>query len=125
MKIQEPIKQIHAEQLDELLKRKTHRIIDVRPPEAISTQGSIPGAINLPHDVIDTEYEKFARGQNNYFNTDKPLLFCCTGGVMSYSAALKIRDKGVEEVCNLEGGHSAWKKLRSEFQDHMPSVLPG
>ena len=76
--------------------------------KGIETQGSIPGAINIPFDSIDKSIEE----DNDIFNCDGPFLFCCTGGVMSYMAAIKAQEKGVKNVCNLEGGHSAWMKLQ-------------
>jgi rhodanese-related sulfurtransferase len=33
---------------------------------------------------------------------------------MSYAAALKGRENGVDHVYNLEGGHSAWLTLKKE-----------
>ena len=102
----EVIEQITVDSLDAIIAENTHTIIDVRNPKGIETQGSIPGAINIPFESID----KFLEENNTVFNNDKPFLFCCTGGVMSYMSAIKVQERGVKNVYNLEGGHSAWLK---------------
>jgi len=102
------IEQITVDFLDSIIAESNYTIIDVRNPKGIEAQGSIPGAINIPFDTIDKHYES----NNTIFNNEGPFLFCCTGGVMSYMAALKAQEKGIKNVFNLEGGHSAWKKLK-------------
>lgn len=104
----EIIEQITVDGLDTIIAENSYTIIDVRNSKGIETQGSIPGAINIPFDSIDKSIEE----NNDIFNCDGPFLFCCTGGVMSYMAAIKAQEKGVKNVCNLEGGHSAWMKLQ-------------
>ncbi|MFI0429988.1 rhodanese-like domain-containing protein [Mariniflexile sp. HMF6888] len=107
-KHREVIEQITVDCLDAIISENSYTIIDVRNPKGIEDQGSIPGAINIPFDTIDKHYESY----NTIFNNEGPFLFCCTGGVMSYMAALKAQEKGIKNVFNLEGGHSAWKKLK-------------
>lgn len=109
---QAPVEQITADQLDALIAGKLFTIIDVRSPEAIESQGEIPTAINIPLDTMDQVLEEDSNDKHEVFYSDRPLLFCCTGGVMSYVAALKASNKGIGQLHNLEGGHSAWKKLR-------------
>lgn len=106
----EVIEQITVDSLDAIIAEKSYTIIDVRNPKGIETQGSIPGAINVPFDSID----KFIEEDNTVFNNDNSILFCCTGGVMSYMAAMKAQEKGVKNVYNLEGGHSAWLKYKNK-----------
>ena len=59
------------------------------------------------------EIEERHTNPNCLFNNDGPFLFCCTGGVMSYMAAIHAQEHGVKGVYNLEGGHSAWLKLKT------------
>ena len=106
------IKQITARQLDAILTENSFTIIDVRDAAAIQSQGSIPGAVNLPLERIQSEFDEVRQENPAVFSGKKPLLFCCTGGVMSYVAALKFREEGVSNVYNLEGGHAGWMKLK-------------
>lgn len=104
--LHEVIEQITVDKLDSIINEGKFKIIDVRSPEGIVAQGSIPNAINIPLDDIDHALE--TKDYHSVFNSDSPILFCCTGGVMSYMAAIKVQEKGVNNVFNLEGGHSSW-----------------
>ena len=108
----EIIPQITADRLDAIIAENSYTMIDVRSPQGIETQGRIPGAINIPFDSIDKKIDKHHDEYNVIFNSEGPFLFCCTGGVMSYMAAIKAHEKGIKKVNNLEGGHSAWKKMK-------------
>jgi len=106
------VEQISVDKLDAILAEKSFIIIDVRDPKAIENQGAIPGAINIPLDSVDHVIQESSNDKHDVFTSNRPLLFCCTGGVMSYAAALKAGSKGISQLYNLEGGHSAWKKLK-------------
>ena len=108
------IPQITADQLDDILDANTHTVLDVRTPEAIEKQGAIPGAINLPFDQVEAALQDHHQEPDSIFQSGKPLLFCCTGGVMSYAAAIKAQQYGVNDLNNLEGGHAAWARLKRE-----------
>ena len=108
------IEQITVNRLDDIISQKKFVLIDVRPPEAIASQGAIPGAHNLPYDKVDRVLQDWQNDPKSIFQSKKPLLFCCTGGVMSYASAIKAKEKGVNPVYNLEGGHAAWASLKKE-----------
>ena len=106
------VEQINVDQLDDIIYEEYYNIIDVRGIKGIEDQGSIPSAINIPFDLIDKVIDEGHDDYNPIFSSDKPFLFCCTGGVMSYMAAIKAQKRGIKNICNLEGGHSAWLKLK-------------
>ena len=106
------IHQISAIKLDEIISENNYKIIDVRDSKGIEKQGSIPKAINIPFDKVERAIDPDHEDYNPIFNTKGPFLFCCTGGVMSYMAAIKAQEIGIKNVCNLDGGHSAWLKLK-------------
>lgn len=106
------IKQITSEQLDAIIAEKSFTIIDVRDAKAIMKQGIIPCAINLPLESIQSDFDQVRRENSDVFIEKEPLLFCCTGGVMSYVAALKAQEEGFSNVYNLEGGHAGWMKFK-------------
>lgn len=111
----EVVDQINVTQLDEIIFKGNFNLIDVRNPEDIEARGAIPGAINIPYETIDHAIDKNSHDYHAVFDSSKPFLFCCTGGVMSYLAAMKAKESGINEVYNLEGGHSAWAKLEQEL----------
>ncbi|WP_242117072.1 rhodanese-like domain-containing protein [Aestuariivivens sediminicola] len=112
----ELIEQVPARQLNAIIASEKFTIIDVRSPQGIESQGSIPTAINKPMDNLKQDIETRHTNPDSIFNTEGPFLFCCTGGVMSYMAAIHAQEHGVKNVHNLEGGHAAWLKL-PEDQD--------
>ncbi|WP_274474349.1 rhodanese-like domain-containing protein [Mangrovimonas aestuarii] len=108
----EVIEQIKVSQLDKIIESKQYTIVDVRSPQAIENQGNIPEAINIPLEEVKTQIDKRHEDLKSIFNGNGPFLFCCTGGVMSYMAAIHAQKNDVKGVFNLEGGHSAWLKLK-------------
>lgn len=110
----EVIEQISANQLDAVIAGGEFTIIDVRSPQGIESQGSIPAAVNIPLEEVKKQIDERKSTADSLLNGDGPFLFCCTGGVMSYMAAIHAQENGMPGVHNLEGGHSAWKKLKEE-----------
>ena len=113
------VSQVTADKLDNILTEKIFNIIDVRDQAAIKDQGDIPGSINIPFEMIDSSMDPDHEDYHTVFEENKPILFCCTGGVMSYTAALKAGKKGIQDLHNLEGGHAAWLnfKLNQSVQE--------
>jgi rhodanese-related sulfurtransferase len=103
------IEQVTADKLDAIISQNRFNIIDVRSPKAIQNQGNIPGAINLPFETVEEGLTTLIKnGSHSNFKPGNPFLFCCTGGVMSYMAAIKAQKNGLDNLYNLEGGHAAW-----------------
>ncbi|UZR96704.1 rhodanese-like domain-containing protein [Chondrinema litorale] len=114
----EIIEQITSAQLDEVIAKGEFTIIDVRPPQGIESQGEIPTAINIPLDEVKKQIDQRKQKPESILNGEGPFLFACTGGVMSYMAAIHAQENGVKRVYNLEGGHSAWKKLKKSQEEN-------
>ena len=108
----EVIPQITVDKLDMIIAEGSFKIIDVRGPEDIMIQGGIPSSTNIPFDMIDKAIDRSHDQVDHVFSSNRPLLFCCTGGVMSYMAAIRVQENGIKNVYNLEGGHSAWAKFK-------------
>lgn len=111
--IEETIQQISVSELDEIISKSSHTIIDVRDKKTIEAQGSIPGAVNIPFDTVESVLDQRHEESSSIFNGEGPYLFCCVGGGMSFKAATKAQEKGIKNVCNLDGGHSSWIKLKT------------
>lgn len=110
--MKETIQQIPVSELDAIISENSHTIIDVRDQKTIEAQGSIPGAINIPFDTVETELDHRHDNPNSVFNGKHPYLFYCVGGGMSFKVASMAQEKGLKNVCNLDGGHSSWLKLK-------------
>lgn len=81
--------------------------IDPRTAEDISTTtGIIPGALNIPLDVLNT---KTAKDLDDVFKPrSRPIITSCQGGPMGALAAHTLKQRGFENVFFMEGGTQAW-----------------
>ena len=92
---------IKPEQVEELLRRKGLKVLDVRTPMEYK-MGHIAGAINM--DITDKSFaEKVGK-----LNKSTPYLIYCRSGVKSMSAARYMSKQGFEEMYNLKGGYIAY-----------------
>lgn len=98
--------EISAKQLRELLaKPGPHPVlIDIRPTAAFQ-KGSLPGAINIPGQVLLEKKLSFSRG-----------CILISDGIADKvepaQLAEKLRAKGVSSVDHLKGGVAAWSELK-------------
>ena len=88
-----------AQQLIET--RKDLLLLDCRTPQELR-YGSIPGSQLVPF---------WAIMQNKLtLPKDKPIMLICAVGGRSYAAGQILKKQGYEEIYNLSGGITAWKK---------------
>lgn len=78
-------------------------IVDIRNPVAFE-MGSIPGAINIPSEVL----EKLVQSRVPFTGVERPVVFVCPIGEHSRRFAAQMRRMGVEAY-SLEGGLQAWR----------------
>jgi rhodanese-related sulfurtransferase len=97
--------QLTSQQFNETVLHKDYNIIDVRN-KAEYDKGAIKGAINIYHEDLEAAFDNLPER----FNNELPTVFYCTGGVMSYIAAIKAQKNGFINVFNLEGGYADWIK---------------
>jgi hydroxyacylglutathione hydrolase len=76
-------------------------LLDVREL-AEYARGHVPSAINLPQAELATRLDELPR--------DQPLLLICRTGARSLRSAQFLRQMGFEDVTNITGGTSAWRK---------------
>ena len=86
-------------------------VIDVREPGEYA-QGHLPGAINLPHGVLEFQIEAhpaMACSTTEALQArDRPLLVYCLTGGRSALAALSLQELGFRHVRSMAGGVKAW-----------------
>ena len=85
-------------------------LVDIRDPRELSRDGRIEGAFHAPRGML----EFWVDPQSPYFRealaTDKTLVLFCASAWRSALSAKALKDMGVENVAEMEGGFSAWKK---------------
>ncbi|HED12265.1 MAG TPA: CoA-disulfide reductase, partial [Gammaproteobacteria bacterium] len=88
---------IHHHQLQQLT--NSHVLLDVRTPEEIQTLGTIPGAINIPIDVLRSKVDELPK--------DKEIIVFCQVGLRGYVASRLLNNRGYN-TRNLIGGYLTW-----------------
>jgi rhodanese-related sulfurtransferase len=75
-------------------------VLDVREPEEYA-HGHVPGATNLPQAELATRLEEVPR--------DRPVFVICQSGMRSLRSAQFLRQMGIVQVANVQGGTEAWR----------------
>jgi sulfur-carrier protein adenylyltransferase/sulfurtransferase len=114
-RVKEEIEEISSPQAQELLaSAEAPLAIDVREPDEWE-EGHIPQAIHVPRGWLEARIEGLVPDKT------RPLLLYCSGGSRSAFAAKALGEMGYEDVANLAGGFTDWK--RNGFEVTIPRVL--
>ena len=97
------IEAIEAKQLEELLKEKKIRLIDVRTDEEVA-EGMIPGAEHI-------EFDKFDPAKLDLSDGLEPVLYC-NSDRRSGIAAEKLSKFTGKKARHLKGGFKAWREAQ-------------
>lgn len=85
-------------------------LVDIRDPRELARDGRIEGAFHAPRGML----EFWVDPQSPYFKealaTDKTLVLFCASAWRSALSTKVLQDMGVENIAEMEGGFSAWKK---------------
>ncbi|UYV37478.1 rhodanese-like domain-containing protein [Rhodobacteraceae bacterium D3-12] len=85
-------------------------LVDIRDPRELAREGRIEGAFHAPRGML----EFWVDPQSPYFKealaTDKTLVLFCASAWRSALSTKVLKDMGVENIAEMEGGFSAWKK---------------
>ena len=78
------------------------RVLDVRTP-AERRQSAIPGSLHIPLSSLEARLKDVPR---------RPLVVTCAGGYRSAMAVSLLLAHGRKQVCDLDGGMTAWDESR-------------
>lgn len=96
----------NSNETGKIFMEKNALLIDVRTPEEFQ-QGSLPRALNLPLDTVETQISSVAPDKKT------PLYLYCRSGRRSGIAVEKLAQMGYTTLCNLGGFQEAGEKLAS------------
>ena len=102
-------KYISIDKLEVLINENDVKLIDVRRPSEFN-DGHIENAINI--DYYDGNFSK------SFDNLDKSqtIVLYCKSGRRSSKSAVKLVEKGFNNVYNLDGGFEAWTLKGKDIQ---------
>jgi rhodanese-related sulfurtransferase len=84
--------------------------VDLRDPREREREGIIPGAFSCPRGMLEFWIDPDSPYYKPTFGEDKRFVFFCAGGWRSALATATAKDMGLDNVCHIGGGFSAWKK---------------
>ena len=87
-----------------------HVFVDLRDVRELDHEGMVPEAVHAPRGMIeflvcpDSPYHK------DIFSSSKTFVFYCRSGCRSALATKAVQNMGLENVCHIDSGFSAWKE---------------
>jgi NADPH-dependent 2,4-dienoyl-CoA reductase/sulfur reductase-like enzyme/rhodanese-related sulfurtransferase len=101
--LNDDVRFINYDQLDDYLSAENAVLIDVRSPKEFES-GAIPNAINMDVDTL--------RENLDFFDKNKKYVIYCQIGLRGYLAQRILRNNNIYSV-NLNGGYGLWKPVNS------------
>lgn len=84
--------------------------VDLRDRRELERDGRIPGAFNCPRGMLEFWIDPESPYHKPVFAKPGKFVFYCASGWRSALATLAAQDMGLEGVCHVSGGFSAWKQ---------------
>ncbi len=85
-------------------------LVDIRDPRELAREGRIPGAFHAPRGMLEFWIDPESPYHKPALATDKTLVLFCASAWRSALSVRALQDMGVENIAEMEGGFSAWKK---------------
>ena len=84
--------------------------VDLRDVRELEREGMIPGAFHCPRGMLEFWIDPDSPYHKDVFASGKEFVFYCNGAWRSALACDVARQMGLELVCEMDGGFTAWKK---------------
>jgi rhodanese-related sulfurtransferase len=84
--------------------------VDLRDVRELEREGVIPGAFHCPRGMLEFWIDPESPYHKDVFASGKEFVFFCNGAWRSALAADIAQQMGLEPVCEMDGGFTAWKK---------------
>jgi rhodanese-related sulfurtransferase len=88
-------------------------VVDIRPSELRRRDGDVDGAVVVERTVLEWRLDPTSPHRLEAIHgPDQRIVIVCNEGYASSLAAASLRDLGLTNVTDLEGGYRAWRELR-------------
>jgi rhodanese-related sulfurtransferase len=96
--------------------------VDLRDVRELAREGKIPGAFHAPRGMLEFWVDPESPYHKDVFSSGKRLVFYCQSGWRSALATQTVQRMGLDNVCHIGGGFSAWKSANApvEAPPHKP-----
>ena len=88
-------------------------IVDLRDIRERAREGFIPGSFHAPRGMIEFWVDPESPYFKDVFGSGPEFIFHCASGWRSALATKAVQDMGLEPVCHIGGGFTAWKKAEA------------
>ena len=82
--------------------------VDVRETQEVQNTGGIPGHVHVPRGFLEFIADPDSPMHKSALSSGKRLVLYCASGGRSALAAKTLQDMGVNNVCHISGGYTAW-----------------
>ena len=100
---------------DEAIKRHVNDddntvFVDIRDIRELERDGMVPGAVHVPRGMVEFWFDPESPYYRDiYGEKDKTYVLFCNGNPRSALSAKALKDMGIANVAQLEGGMPAWR----------------
>jgi len=88
--------------------------VDLRDIRELWREGTIPDSMSAPRGMLEFWIDPECKYYRKDFDGVTQIVLFCASAWRSALAARDLQDMGVQNVCHLEGGYSAWVKAGLE-----------
>jgi len=106
----EQIETLSTEDAISLHGNEDHVFVDIRDVRELEREGQVPGALHAPRGMLEFWVDPESPYHKEIFASGKKFVFFCAAGWRSALATNTVREMGLENVCHIDGGFSAWKE---------------
>lgn len=92
-------------------------IVDLRDVRELQREGRIPGSFHMPRCMLEFWIDPESPYFKEVFSENKRIVFYCNKGWRSALATRTAQEMGLEQVCHVAGGFSAWKDAGGPIEE--------
>ena len=106
------IETLPLEKAQQLLTDPNVVFVDIRDVRELEREGMIPNAFHAPRGMLEFWVDPDSPYYKPIFGEGKQLILYCASAWRSALSTQTLQRMGVQNICHLEGGFSAWKQAQ-------------
>jgi rhodanese-related sulfurtransferase len=96
-------------------------LVDIRPAAQRAREGEVPGAMIVERNVLEWRFDPASSARLPEASYDLAVIVMCSEGYTSSLAAAALRELGVRQATDLDGGFVAWAAAGLPVQAAAPA----
>lgn len=106
---EQQVTSISVDEAENLLDDADTVFVDIRDIRELQREGKLPGATHAPRGMLEFWVDPDSPYHREVFAQDKRFVFYCASAWRSALATCTVQSMGMENVCHMAGGFSAWR----------------